>query len=59
MSEISVGPTGQPDGRTRRPRLATRVAAGVGVVVAMVVPVAALVFLILHLSHALSFSHLA
>jgi hypothetical protein len=52
MSETSVGPT-------RRPHWATRIAAGVVVVLAMLVPVAALVFLILHLFHALSFSQLA
>ncbi len=52
MSDISMEPT-------RRPRWATRIAAGVVVVFAMLVPVAALVFLILHLFDALSFSHLS
>jgi len=43
----------------KRPKLMTRIFAGVGVVLAMLVPVAALVFLILHLAHVVPFTHFA
>jgi uncharacterized membrane protein len=40
----------------RRPKLMARVVAGVGVVLAALVPIAALVFFILHIVNAMTFT---
>jgi hypothetical protein len=45
-----------PEVPTRRPNVMARVVAGIGVVVAALVPVAALVFLILHIVNAVTFT---
>jgi hypothetical protein len=48
--------TGVPPVPVRRPKLMARLVAGIGVVVAALVPVAALVFLILHIFNAVTFT---
>jgi hypothetical protein len=45
-----------PERPTRRPHVMARTGAGIGVVVAALVPVAALVFFILHIFNALTFT---
>jgi hypothetical protein len=45
-----------PEMPVRRPKLMARVMAGIGVVVAALVPIAALVFLILHIVNAVTFT---
>jgi hypothetical protein len=45
-----------PTAPTRRPNLVARITAGTGVVLAALTPIAALVFLILHVVNALTFT---
>jgi hypothetical protein len=45
-----------PEVPARRPKLMARVVAGVGVVLAALVPIAALVFFILHIVNAVTFT---
>jgi hypothetical protein len=52
MSDIPVGPI-------NRPKIAIRIFAGAAVVLAALAPIAALVFVILHLFHVLPFGQLA
>jgi hypothetical protein len=52
VTEVSEVTKGAP----RRPNIVARLAAGAGVVVAALTPIAALVFLILHAVNALTFT---